>query len=86
MIYDYLISIEVKLEEAEKIFYDNIQLLGAHFKIETDFEINKMDIMMHVHEFFVSKAVKKGLKPVLLLTDVSVHFTGLFSFFMTGFS
>lgn len=71
MIFDYLLTIQVAIEDCERIFEENIVLLGAHFQKDTTTENDKLNIMLQVHEYFVSKAVKKGLKPVFIVKEVS---------------
>ncbi|KAK3918584.1 Protein SSX2 [Frankliniella fusca] len=69
MIYDYLNTIQVTVEECEKIFSANMVLIGDHFGTGTDSENNILNSIMKVHEFFISKAVKKGLKAVFIVKD-----------------
>jgi len=71
MIFDYLISINVNLEECEKIFIDNIDLLGDYYNESHSTESEKLKIMDRVHDHFMSKAVKKGLKRVFVIKEVS---------------
>lgn len=76
MIYDYLLSINVTLEEVEAKFQESCRMIGSHYNIPQDTEFHKMEIMMKTHEFFLAAGVKsKKLKPVLILHEVGAsHF------------
>lgn len=72
MIYDYLLSMKMKLDDLEAKFSESCVKIGNHYNIEPEEQINLMEIMLKVQEYFLIQGQKFKAKALIILNEVSL--------------
>ncbi len=60
----------MEIEKLEERFQDTWLKIAKHYDLKTETEYHKLEVLMKIHEYFLSSKVAKDAKPVITVRDV----------------